>query len=160
MVARGRRGFQWLERVMGLKARISSLQWISPGEVLYRVLTIDQKTGGACLKVAERGDPESSHPKEKTCNYVWRQISSRLIVVITSQYVQRANCSVVTPKLIHANCISVNTHTQNGSSFHPKESSCTWRLKPNHFGSSPHSTPRPSLYPSPLGARRWSWPGG
>ena len=72
---RGRRGFWWLKWARGLKARISSLQWIRPGEVLYRVLTMDQKTG-ACVKVAERGDPESSHPKEKAHNYVWRQIAS------------------------------------------------------------------------------------
>ena len=45
VVARGGRGFWWLKRV-----RISSSQWISPGEVLYRILTTDQKTG-ACLKL-------------------------------------------------------------------------------------------------------------
>ena len=45
VVARGGRGFWWLKRV-----RISSSQWTSPGEVLYRVLTMDQKTG-ACLKL-------------------------------------------------------------------------------------------------------------
>ena len=62
----GREGVLVAETGDGVKGADLQFTMDKSWEVLYRVLTTDQKTGGACLKVAERGDPESSHPKEKT----------------------------------------------------------------------------------------------